>query len=107
MSLQKTNPLKSKKYRGAAKNQSCIRCGNGADRNIVALRHYNGIWQELFGKGYGCKCHDYAGADFCGECDALFTEGGFYPGTKYERAAEFLKCCLLTVMRRESQGVIG
>lgn len=87
--------------RKLAKDQQCIRCGNSFG---VCLRHYNGFRAHRLGKGRGIKCHDMAGAEFCNECDADFSEANYHKwdgGSKsIERSEEFLFWCLMTNIRR-------
>lgn len=98
------NPTQA--LRDAACGQRCIRC-NTEDGTVV-LAHYSGFWQHRFGKGFGTKGHDIAGADLCAACHRYFDE---YQGVRDElsrvvRSEEFLACCLLTVIRRLQNGVL-
>lgn len=87
----------------SAKGQACIKCG-GPDAYAC---HYNGTWQQRYGKGRGIRCNDLATAEFCYACDQLFTEGstnGF--DNQYDRDAQFHHFILLTNIRRLERGVI-
>lgn len=87
-----------------AKGMSCIRCG-GPDAYAC---HYNGPRQLIYGKGRGIKCNDLATAEFCHNCDEIFTEGSMsLPWlNKWERSEEFLHYVMLTNIRRLNNKVI-
>ena len=101
--MLKTKPLKSKKLTQASNGESCIRCG-APDAYAC---HYNGTWQQAYGKGRGIKCSDLATADLCHTCDNVFTEGstsGF--DNQYDRDAQFHHLVMLTNIRRIEKGVL-
>jgi len=84
-----------------AEHRPCIRCGKwGETRNC----HYNGFRSHSFGKGRATKGHRYAMAEFCQNCDTLFSEEGYpnWPGGSkaVERSEEFLYWCIMTQIRR-------
>jgi len=100
----KQKPFRSKKYTGAAKDQSCVCCG--AYDGTICARHYNGQRQHIYGKGRGIKCSDLATADLCEACETQFSEGINNHESKDERSEAFLHYCMLTIMRRVEQGVL-
>ena len=85
----------------------CIRCGSN---HGVYGRHYNGFRQHSYGKGMRKKCRPFAVADFCKECDADFQEGSV-PKTDWEARIEYseewLHWCMMSLIRRVENGVIG
>lgn len=85
-----------------AKGSNCIRCG----KPDAYACHYNGPRQHAYGKGRGKKCHDLASAEFCYECDQIFTEGSQITGclNKWERSEEFHYWIMLTNIRRYKEG---
>ena len=96
--------MRSKKLTDSARNEPCIRCGGGQEGEVCA-RHYNGYRQHAFGKGRGEKCSDLASAEFCMNCDDMFSEGNksrFESET--ERSEMFLYYCMLTNIRRAERG---
>jgi len=85
----------------SARGKPCIRCGKAGE---TRLAHYNGLRAHMLGKGMGIKCNDIAGAEFCRDCDDLFSEAN-YPvwdgGSKsIERSEEFLFWVVMTMIRR-------
>ncbi len=100
--------LQTKIMKDARSGHRCIRCK--ARDGTVCGRHYNGQRQHLYGKGRGIKCHPFLVADFCNACDREFLEGAI-PKNDYElrteRSEEFQHWCLMTLIRREENGVIG
>lgn len=79
-----------------ANGMSCIRCGG----SHAYACHYNGPRQHDYGKGRGMKCHDLATAEFCHECDRLFSEGSQGWASRWERSEEWLHWVMLTNIRR-------
>jgi len=96
------------KLTDASKGVFCIRCGKHGAYSC----HYNGPRQHDYGKGRGIKCSDIATAEFCNDCDNVFSEGTtqslvlrlygavVYWDTKWDRSEEFLHWCMLTNIRR-------
>lgn len=78
----------------------CIRCGRlGETRRC----HYNGWRAHAYGKGRGIKANDKAVAEFCHNCDELFSEKNYHVwegGSKsIERSEEFLHWITMTQIR--------
>ena len=100
--------LQTKIMKDARSGHNCIRCK--VQDGTVCGRHYNGQRQHLYGKGRGIKCHPFLVADFCNKCDREFIEGAV-PKHDYElrtqRSEEFQHWCLMTLIRRQENGVIG
>jgi len=88
----------------SARGKTCIRCGASG----AYAAHYNGPRQHDYGKGRGIKAGDLASAEFCYDCDQVFTEGSVVPNcaTSWERSEEFLHWIMLTNIRRRKGGVI-
>lgn len=102
----------------AAEGQSCVRCQK-EDGTTVSC-HYSGPYQHRFGKGRAIKGSDEAAADLCLACHCYFDEYRGIPDAdgspereaeiklaRAERSEEFLAMCLLTVIRRQQEGVIA
>lgn len=85
-----------------SKDTTCIRCG----AQDAYSCHYNGIWQQMYGKGRGIKCSDIATAEFCYMCDQLFSEGVNVFESKDERDLMFHHFIMLTNIRRFKNGVL-
>lgn len=92
----------------ARSGHACIRCK--IQDGTVCGRHYNGIRQHLYGKGRGIKGHPFMVADLCNLCDAYFQEGSV-PKMNVEAVTdyseEFQHYCILSLIRREQNGVLG
>lgn len=87
----------------SARHEDCIRCGAP---NPYAC-HYNGIRQHSLGKGRGIKANDLATAEFCYQCDKLFTEGNNKAFKSIEdRSEQFLFWIMMTNIRRLNKGVL-
>ena len=87
----------------SSKGHVCIRCG----ASDAYSAHYNGPRQHSYGKGRGCKASDLASAEFCYECDQMFSEGSVDGFTdKWDRSEQFLHFIMLTNIRRLKRGVI-
>lgn len=87
----------------ASKGKECIRC-QALDAYSC---HYNGTYQNQYGKGRGLKGHDMTTAEFCFGCDRRFSEGvtaGFK--SKADRDAQFLHWVTMTNIRRFNEGVL-
>jgi len=87
-----------------AEHRPCICCGSeGTTRNA----HYCGIRQHAYGKGGSVKGSRVAMAEFCQNCDTIFSEEKYYlwdGGSKsIERSEEFLHWCIMTAIRRENE----
>lgn len=100
------------KLTAAANGQSCIRC-NKPGHTVSA--HYSGPWQHRLGKGRGIKGSDVGAADLCDECHRWFDEYVCVTAPigsderemqRMMRSEEFLALCLLTVIRRQEQGLL-
>lgn len=102
MSNFKVPAIRSRKYLGAAKEQSCVRCGV-CDGTIVSA-HYQGLEAHKLGRGGSRKVDDIFVADLCFSCHALMDS--YEGGNTVERSQEFLLLILLTVKRRVHQGVL-
>jgi len=87
----------------SARGKTCIRC----DNHDAYACHYNGQRQHQYGKGRGIKCHDMASAEFCHQCDQIFSEGTTYGQSKDERSEEFLHWIMMTNIRRFKSGVLS
>ena len=102
------NSLEAKIMADARSGHNCIRCQ--AQDGTVCGRHYNGLRQHLYGKCRGIKAHPFLVADFCNRCDREFIEGGV-PKNDYqlqtERSEEFQHWCIMSLIRREKNGIIG
>lgn len=99
--------LESKIMADARSGHACIRCKR--EDGTVCGRHYNGQRQHLYGKGRGIKGHPFLVADLCFECDKLFQEGsvGKLELTERDSYSEaFLHECVMSLIRREQNGVI-
>lgn len=91
------------KLTASSKGQTCIRCGSP---DAYAC-HLNGPRQHSYGKGRGIKCNDLATAEFCYECDQMFSEGSLDGFTdKWDKSEQFLHYIMLTNIRRIERGVI-
>lgn len=86
-----------------SKGATCVRC----EAPHAYSCHYNGIYQHIYGKGMGTKCHDIATAEFCHQCDRLFSEGlnTTFPN-HMQKNEQFLHYILLTTIRRFNEGVL-
>lgn len=87
----------------ASKGCNCIRCFAGDAYSC----HYNGIRQHMLGKGRGIKASDIATAEFCHNCDMVFSEGnksGFIDDI--DRSEQFLFWVTMTNIRRLNEGVL-
>jgi hypothetical protein len=96
--------LASRIMADARSGKPCIRCGS---TGTVYGRHYNGLRQHQYGKGRAIKCHPFAVADFCRECDLIFQEGSVAKSDingRSQYSEEFLHYCLLSLIRREKEG---
>ena len=112
-------PYRNRKMLDAAKDVPCIRCGKEGETRAC---HYNGVCQDVFGKGRGQKCDDLMTAEFCHLCDQRFTEGKLEPwyaeqkeeladiharnNAKWLRSQEFLYFISLTNIRRIERGIL-
>ena len=100
---------KQTKITKSAKDCTCIRCGNNIEGGVWAC-HYNGFRSHRYGKGMRTKCHDLASAEFCMQCDELFSEKNYHlweGGSKStERSEEFLHWVTLTNIRRFERGTL-
>ncbi len=106
--------LEERIMQDARSGHPCIRCGKpGKDidgHQVVYGRHYNGQRQHQYGKGRGIKCHPVCVADFCNVCNSFFQEGlvdkdDFEGKDRYSE--EFQHWCLMSLIRRAENGVIG
>lgn len=88
--------------RQLARDQSCVRCG--AEDGTVVLCHYTGVRRQDFGGGFGIKVHDAAGAHLCSSCHALMDREQRSKANKWEHSEEFLRLCVLTIIRLFDQG---
>ncbi len=90
-----------------ADGKECIRCGKGA--GTVRACHYNGPRQHDYGKGRGIKAHDLMTAEFCDECDVVFTEGSMFDlwENNWDRSEDFLHWIAMTNIRRAKSGLFG
>ena len=104
-SLQKNPRIELPKYLAAAKGQSCVRPACGKNNGTTISAHYSGKYSNLLGKGRGIKCHDIFVADLCVDCHSYFDQ--YESGNDDARAAEFMICVHLTILRRWQMGVIG
>ena len=99
---------KQSKITKSARGKSCIRCGT--NDGTICARHYNGSFSHAYGKGRGIKAHDLASAEFCHECDQLFSEENYHRwegGSKsIDRSDMFHHFIMLTNIRRFEDGVI-
>ncbi|MCG8434421.1 MAG: hypothetical protein MJA83_10355 [Gammaproteobacteria bacterium] len=98
----KEPPLKSNKLRKAARGGVCVACR--FEKETTCGRHYNGIRQHMLGKGRNQKCHDFAIAELCDECERPLSEG--MARKSVEHSEEFLFYCMLTLIRRHAEGVL-
>jgi len=72
---------------------------------IAANAHYNGMLNLLFGKGIAKKCHNLLTAELCDDCHKEFDSNSL--GHKsMEASHDFMKCILLTIIRRFEAGKI-
>lgn len=83
--------------------ETCIRC-QAPDAYSC---HYNGVYQYMYGKGTGIKCSDIATAEFCHQCDQIFSEGlnDFFKD-RTDKSEQFLHYIMLTNIRRFKNGVL-
>jgi len=99
-------PYRNRKMLDAAQYVPCIRCGKEGETRAC---HYNGMYQISFGKGRGQKCSDFATAEFCHDCDQLFSEGSTPFGKdicgKAMRSDELQRYIILTNIRRIERGI--
>lgn len=100
-------PVRLKTITDRARDKTCIRCGKYGETRAC---HYNGFRAHHYGKGRGIKCSDLMTAEFCQECDDLFSEKN-YPhwadGSKsIDRSEEFLHWISMTNIRRLADKVI-
>lgn len=103
--IPKNKRMKSKKLTDSAKYETCIRCGKQGETRAC---HYNGQRQHYYGKGRGVKCHDIATAEFCHDCDQVFSEGNMqYFFNKTEKSEEFLHWVMMTNIRRIQNNVVN
>ena len=86
----------------ASKGEDCIRCGAPGAYSC----HYNGTWQQMYGKGTGIKCSDIATAEFCHTCDQQLTEGVNIYRDQDERDLMFHHFVMLTNIRRFKNGAL-
>lgn len=104
----KTKVFRSKKLTQSSNGQPCIRCDS--NDGTVCARHYNGAMSHWYGKGRGIKASDIATADFCRDCDALFSEENYHEwegGSKsIDRSDMFHHFIMMTNIRRIEQGII-
>jgi hypothetical protein len=92
------------KLRKAAKDQSCVRCGN---RNgTVVLAHYFGPRRHQYGGGMGVKGHDLIGAHLCHTCHTDMDRTSKSKEERWTHSEEFLHLCALTLIRLWEQEVI-
>lgn len=86
----------------SAEGQPCIKCQRTGETRAC---HYNGWMQHQYGKGRGIKASDIATAEFCQECDTMFTEGSTEGFTdKIDRSEQFLHFIMLTNISRYKRG---
>lgn len=86
----------------SSKGQDCIRCG-APDAYAC---HYNGTWQQMYGKGTGIKLSDIMTAEFCYSCDQEFSEGVNIYLEQEERDLMFHHFVAMTNIRRYKNGVL-
>jgi hypothetical protein len=91
----------------SSNGKTCIRCG--APDAFSA--HYNSPRQHLYGKGRSIKCNDIATAEFCHNCDDVFTEGSYSKFRDQEgwrdendRSEWFQHWIMMTNIRRMDDG---
>ena len=99
--LSKTIMFRSKAYREGGRDLACIRCG--AEDGTVVGAHYCGKYANRLGRGAGMKAHDLV-ADFCAACHTEFDTYRLHNSD--DRAAEFMLCIVLTMVRRIEQGIV-
>ena len=85
-------------------DRPCIRCGKPGETRRC---HYNGFRAHDYGKGMRRKPSDLAVAEFCHECDQLFSEANYHKWTggskDIERSEEFLYHIIMTAIRNETE----
>jgi hypothetical protein len=92
------------KWREAARDQSCVRCG-AADGTIV-LAHYFGPRRHAYGGGMSRKGHDLIGAHLCSKCHLHMDTLSRDRERRWEHSEEFLHYCALTIIRLHQQEVL-
>lgn len=84
-----------------AANMPCIRCGKTGETRRC---HYNGFRGYMFGKGRGIKANNIMTAEFCQECDDMYSEANYHmwpDGSKsIDRSEDFLFWIAMTNIRR-------
>ena len=101
--------IRSKKLLNAAEGQACVNCGNRDDTVVAA--HYQGMRQQMLGKGTGTKPHDLCIADLCSKCHREFDsfEGSYVKDPlmrKIDLSERFLFCVMMTLIRRTQDGTL-
>ena len=93
----------------SSKGKTCIACGAPSAYSC----HYNGPRQHDFGKGRSKKGHDIGTAEFCHDCDNVFSEGSYSPVnhpvhvawiSKWDRSEMFMYWIMMTNIRRFKDG---
>lgn len=79
----------------------CLICG----KPVAGNAHYTGMLQMLFGKGIAEKCHNLLVALLCDECHKMF-DSIAHGRKSLEASHEFMKCILLSLIRRYEAGEI-
>ena len=99
--FEKPTPWRSKKYRDAAKGQSCTMrlpgCTN--DRATVVLAHRNGA-------GMGTKASDHDAADMDFYCHSIFDRPDMWPYAKDKMISEFERARVRTLVNRIERGIL-
>lgn len=94
-------PVRLKTLTDSAAGKTCIRCTRYGETRAC---HYCGFRAYAYGKGRGIKANDLMTAEFCQECDDLFSEANYDKwdgGSKsVERSEEFLHWVAMTNIRR-------
>jgi hypothetical protein len=72
---------------------------------IAGSAHYNGMLNLLFGKGIAKKCHNLLTAELCDDCHKDF-DSNAHGRKSMEASHDFMKCILLTIIRRYEAGKI-
>lgn len=89
-----------------ARDNPCIKCGAP---NQFGISHYNGYRSHSYGKGRGIKANHLMTADFCHNCDAIFSEKNYADwdnGSKsIDRSEQFLHYIAMTNIRRHKNNL--
>lgn len=102
MMYPKRDPVRSKKLRNHARDQSCVRCG--ANDGTVVLCHYTGLRQHQYGKGRGLKPDDHMAAELCVACHREMDTP--QASKSVEASEEWLHLIALTWRRWLDDGVL-